>query len=77
MKIEILGSGCPNCKKFEENVRAGIQESNLNAEIIKVTDIAKFVDYDVMQAPALIIDGQVKCSGKIPNVGEIKKWLEK
>ncbi len=76
MKIEILGSGCPSCKKLEENVKTSIQESNLDVEIIKITDITKFVDYDIMQAPALIIDGQVKCSGRIPDVEEIKKWLK-
>jgi len=75
MKIEILGSGCPNCRKLEENVKKAVEESNKKVEIVKVTDITKFVDYDVMQTPALVIDGEVKCSGKVADKEEIRKWL--
>lgn len=75
MKIEILGSGCPSCKKFEENVKEAVEESKKEVEIVKVTNIAKFVDYGVMQTPALVIDGEVKCSGKVANKEEIRKWL--
>jgi small redox-active disulfide protein 2 len=75
MKIEILGTGCQNCKKLEENARKAVQEAKSKAEIVKVTDIGKIVEYGVMSTPALVIDGKVKSSGKIPEVGEIKKWL--
>ena len=75
MKIEILGSGCPNCKRLEKNARKAVEESKKEAEIVKVTDITKFVDYEVMQTPALVIDGKVKCSGKVADVKEIKEWL--
>ena len=75
MKIEVLGSGCPSCKKLEENVKKALEDSGTKAEIIKITDIAKFVDYGVMQTPALVIDGEVKCSGKLADKEEIKKWL--
>ena len=75
MKIEILGSGCPNCKKLEENARKAVEESNKEAEIVKITDISKFVEYSVIQTPALVIDGKVKCSGKLADKEEIKKWL--
>ena len=75
MKIQVLGSGCPSCKKLEENVKHAVEESKKEVEIVKVTDITKFMDYGVMQTPALVIDGKVKCSGKIPDKEEIKKWL--
>jgi len=75
MKIEILGSGCPSCKKLEENAKEAVEESNKKAEIVKVTDITKFIDYGVMQTPALVIDGEVKCSGKVADKEEIRKWL--
>ena len=75
MKIEVLGSGCPSCKRLEENAKNAVKEANKEAEIVKVTDITKFVDYGVMQTPALVIDGEVKCSGKVADKEEIKKWL--
>jgi small redox-active disulfide protein 2 len=75
MIIEILGSGCPSCKQLEENTKEAVKESNKDAEILKITDIAKFIDYGVMKTPALVIDGEVKCSGKVADKEEIKKWL--
>lgn len=75
MKIEILGSGCSNCKILEENAKKALEETGKEADIIKVTDFSKFVDYGVMSTPALVIDGEVKCSGKVADVEEIKKWI--
>ena len=76
MKIEILGTGCPKCKKLEENARKEVEESKKKAEIVKVTDIAKIVEYGIMSTPALVIDGAVKASGRIPEVKEIRGWLK-
>ncbi|MFH1592037.1 MAG: thioredoxin family protein [Candidatus Woesearchaeota archaeon] len=75
MKIEVLGSGCSKCKMLEENAKKALEERGIEADIIKVTDFNKFVDYGVMSTPALVIDGVVKCSGKVADVEEIKKWL--
>ena len=75
MKIEILGIGCPKCKKLEENTRNAVGEAGVKAEVVKVTDITKIVDYGVMTTPAVVIDGTVKASGRIPEIDEIKKWL--
>ena len=74
-KIEILGMGCPNCKRLEENVRKAVSELGLEAEISKVTDIKKIMEYGVMATPALAFDGNVVVSGRIPDVAEIKRWL--
>jgi len=77
MKIEILGTGCPKCKKLNELTKEVIQELDISAEIIKVTDINKIIDYGVMVTPALVIDGDVKVAGKIPSKQEITDWIKK
>ncbi|MEM2948923.1 MAG: thioredoxin family protein [Candidatus Bilamarchaeaceae archaeon] len=75
MKIEILGSGCANCKKLEENARKAVEKSGKKAEIVKVTDFGEIASYGVMRTPALVIDGTVKSEGRIPTVDEIVKML--
>jgi small redox-active disulfide protein 2 len=76
MKIEILGTGCPKCKQLEANAKKAVEDLKLKAVIEKVIDISKIVDYGVMSTPAIVIDGRVKDSGKIPTVQQIKKWLK-
>lgn len=76
MKIEILGTGCPKCKKLNELAEEAVNELNLSAEIIKITDINKIIDYGVMLTPALVIDGDVKVAGKIPCKQKIADWIK-
>jgi small redox-active disulfide protein 2 len=76
MKIEVLGSGCKKCHDLEAQVRAVAQELGVAAEIEHVTDMKRIAQYRVLMTPALVIDGQVKCSGRIPNAEEIKSWLQ-
>ncbi len=76
MKIEILGTGCPKCKKLTELTEEAANELSVSAEIIKIADINKIIDYGVMMTPALVIDGDVKVAGKIPEKEGIKKWIE-
>lgn len=75
MKIEILGTGCPKCKMLEANTRRAVEEKKVKADIVKVTEINKIIEYGVMSTPALVIDGDVKCYGRLPDVKEIQKWL--
>jgi len=75
MKIEILGMGCPKCKKLYENTQAAVEESGIEAEIDKVEDIEKITEYAVMTTPALVVDGEVKSAGRIPTPDEIKEWI--
>ena len=75
MKIEILGTGCAKCKALYENVKKALDESGKSAEVVKVEDIPSIMKYGVMSTPALVIDGQVKFSGKLASVGEIKAML--
>ncbi|MDD4980654.1 MAG: thioredoxin family protein [Candidatus Omnitrophica bacterium] len=75
MKIEILGMGCPKCKKLYENAQVAIKELNAQAEVVKVEDIQKIIGYGIMTTPAIAIDGEVKAAGRIPTPDEIKKWI--
>lgn len=75
MKLQILGTGCPKCKKLAENAEAAAKELDLDCEIEKVTDINEIMTFGVMITPALAIDGQVKVVGKVPSPDEIKKML--
>ena len=76
MKIEILGMGCPKCKMLEANAKKAVEELKIKAEITKVTDVDKIIEYGVMSTPAIVVDGKVKSYGKIANVEEIKKFLK-
>ena len=75
MRIEILGMGCPKCKKLTENAQKAVAEAGIKAEIVKVEDMDKIVFYGVMMTPALTLDGKIMSSGKIATVDEIKKWI--
>ncbi|MFA5795210.1 MAG: thioredoxin family protein [Candidatus Brocadiia bacterium] len=71
MKIEILGTGCPKCKKLTELTNEVVKELGVEAEVVKVEKITDIMKYGVMMTPALVIDGQVKSSGKLPSKAEI------
>ena len=75
MKIEILGTGCPKCRKLYENAKEAVMKTGVEAEITKVTDIADISGYGVMLTPALVIDGEVKASGKVPTADNIMAWI--
>jgi len=77
MKVQILGSGCPQCKKTEQNARQALKSLGIEAEVEKVTDINQIIDFGVTVTPALAVDGEVKFSGKIPAVQEIEEVLKK
>ncbi|MEI7640148.1 MAG: thioredoxin family protein [bacterium] len=76
MKIEVLGTGCAKCKKLMENTEKAIKDSGVKAEVIKVEDIEKIMEYGVMSTPALVLNGEVKSSGRIPATNEIAGWLK-
>jgi len=75
MRIEILGSGCPKCKQLTANAEAAMKELNIQAEIGKVTDVDKIIEYGVIMTPGLAIDGKVVSSGKVLNKEEIKRII--
>ena len=76
MKIQILGTGCPKCKKLAEAAEAAAKELQLDYELEKVTDINQIMGFGVMMTPALAVDGDVKVVGKVPAIDEIKEMLK-
>ena len=75
MKIQILGSGCAKCRALTAVAEQAAQDMGLTYELEKVTDVKRFVDFGVMFTPALVVDGAVKLSGKVPSLEEAKKLL--
>ncbi len=75
MKIQILGTGCPKCKKLAAVTEAAAKEMGIDYQLEKVTDIEKIVSFGVMMTPAVVVDGVVKVSGCVPSMSEIKKLL--
>lgn len=75
MKIQILGTGCSKCEKLAERVEKTASESGIEFEIEKVKDINTILSSGVLMTPALVIDGEIKASGGIPSLEEIKTFL--
>jgi len=75
MEIKVLGTGCPKCQATEKNVKEAVAETGVAANIEKVTGLMDIAKYGVFGTPAVVVDGEVKCVGKIPDKEEIKKWI--
>lgn len=76
MNIKILGSGCPNCHTLENRTKKAVAELGLNdVEIEHITEVNEKIEYGVMATPALVIDGEVRSAGRLPETEEIKSWL--
>ncbi len=75
-KIQILGTGCPKCKKLAENAEIAAKALGIEYEIEKVTDINEIMKFGVVMTPALAVDGEVKFVGKVPSPDEIKGLLQ-
>ncbi len=75
MEIKIFGPGCAKCDKTEKMVREVVAEAFVDATIHKVTDVIEIAKQGVFGTPAVIIDGDVKCVGKVPNKKEVKNWI--
>ncbi len=77
MEIKVLGPGCAKCTKTEKLVREVIKETGVDAGVEKVTDMMQIASYGVFGTPSVIVDGEVKCSGKVPKKADILSWLGK
>ena len=75
MKLQILGTGCAKCKALTMATEKATQMLGLEYELEKVTDLNRIMSFGVMMTPALVVDGKVKVSGKVPSVEELKKIL--
>jgi len=75
MKIKILGTGCPKCKTLERNTVEAVAELGIEADISKVEDIIKIMEFGILHTPGLVINDKVVMSGRLPSSDEIKKII--
>ena len=76
MEIKILGPGCAKWKKAETIVREAVVEAGFNANVTKVTDMMEIAGYGVFGTPGVVVDGEVKMSGKVPKKKDVLSWLK-
>lgn len=74
-EVKVLGPGCPKCKQLMAQTEEAVAQLGIECKLEKVTDIMKISEYGVMFTPALVVDGKVVLSGKVPPIDEIKKLL--
>jgi small redox-active disulfide protein 2 len=75
MKVKVLGTGCAKCKRLYQEAEKAIAESGKNVELEKVENIEDIMNYGVMMTPALVVNEEVKCTGKIPGSAEMVAWI--
>jgi len=75
MEIKVLGPGCAKCAKAEEVVRRAVDRAGVAATVEKVTGMMDIAAYGVMGTPAVVVDGEVKCVGKVPSEEQVQEWL--
>ena len=74
-KLQILGTGCPKCKKLAEHAEAAARSLGIEYQLEKITDIREIMKFGAMMTPALAVDGQVKVAGNVPSEAEITTFL--
>ena len=72
----MCGPGCANCTKAENIVREAVADAGVDAEILKISDFAEMAKLGVLSTPAIVIDGRIKCVGKVPAKNEVLAWLK-
>ncbi len=77
MEIKVLGPGCAKCNQTEKIVMDALAEAGVAADVEKVSDMMKIAGYGVFGTPAVVVDGEVKCVGKVPSRQEVKSWIAK
>jgi small redox-active disulfide protein 2 len=75
LTIKVLGSGCANCKKVEAIARQAVANMGVEAEVIKVTEYADMMEYNIMSTPGLVINEKLVSAGKIPTEAQVVSWL--
>ena len=74
--VQVLGTGCAKCEKLKHNAEEAVRQSGSEATVEKVTYITQITSFGVMMTPGIAVDGQVKASGKVSGVEEIKEWMK-
>jgi small redox-active disulfide protein 2 len=77
MEIKVLGSGCAKCNLLEEVAKRAVSQAGIDATVEKVTDVVAIMNYGVMTTPALVVDGQVRLSGRVPSVDDLVALLKR
>lgn len=76
MEIKVLGPGCAKCSEAEKIMRAAMEDAGVSATIIKISDFQQIAQHGVFSTPAVVIDGQIKCVGKVPSINEAMTWIK-
>jgi len=76
MHIKVMGPGCPKCSEAEKIVKSVVDESGVDATVEKVSDFQEIAKHGVFSTPAVVMDGQIKCVGKVPSKNEVSEWLK-
>jgi small redox-active disulfide protein 2 len=76
MEVKVLGTGCPKCNKLYQQAAKGIAESGVAVDLVKVQKMDEIMAYAVMMTPALVVNEQVKSTGRIPSTSEIAGWVK-
>ena len=74
-KLQILGTGCAKCDQLAAATKQAADASGIEYELEKITDFLRFAEFGVMITPALVVDGEVKVTGKVPSVDALQKLL--
>jgi len=75
MQVKVLGPGCAKCQRLYAEAQRAVAESGLDVTLEKVEDVQAFVGYGIMMTPAIVVDEEVKASGRVPPASEIAGWL--
>ena len=76
MEIKVCGPGCANCTRAENIVREALAEAGIDAQLYKITDFAEMAKLGVPSTPAIVINGKIKCVGKVPSKNEVLEWIK-
>ena len=76
MEIKVCGPGCANCTRAENIVREAVADAGIDARILKISDFAEMAKLGVLSTPAIVINGRIKCVGKVPTKNEVLAWLK-
>ena len=76
MEIKVCGPGCANCTKRDAIVKEAVADSGIDAQILKISDFAEMAKLGVLSTPAVLVNDQIKCVGKVPTKNEVLEWLK-
>lgn len=76
MKFEVYGPGCPRCHSTEQTIKEVLAEMNIQAEVVKISDIEAMLDKGIMKTPAVYLDGRKVSEGKVPSKEDVRAWLK-